>query len=513
MARNSVSQHHVRLAADTAAYQKGMAAAAASTDRLTNSQRRGASASRNMGFRAQQAGFQVQDFFVQVGAGQSAMRAFTQQAPQFLGVFGPGGAIAGAALAIAAVSAQLIGAGSEAQATGEKIGSLREELERFIKAREEARFGELTLLGKKEDLQRQLDNAKRAVEELIDYSNDYQMRRRREQLARDLAAPGVLSTDDSSQRMIAEIARIDEHLGKNEETLARIRNLQTEQIALQQKLKDVTKELGEETERSAEKRAKEMNQSIAEAVDNMEALKKEGATLSASVASPFEKHEASIARWQFLMDSNVITLETYNRLVEQADDSLEKFLDAERLDNMGRAAKDMARQMDLMWNSVSDRAGQALADMLLRGENTFDQLADIVARSMLEIVSRMAIINPLLNAVFGGFSGFNLLPTFGIFGGGGPVSGRSAAGPVVAGQTYRWQEANREYFIPGMDGKVVSASDAGGGTTVYIDATGADRAAISRLWDALQSVNASIEERSVAANLERRLRGGTFARV
>lgn len=50
-----------------------------------------------------QAGFQVQDFIVQVQGGTSALTAFTQQAPQLAGAFGPGGAIVGAFLAMAGV--------------------------------------------------------------------------------------------------------------------------------------------------------------------------------------------------------------------------------------------------------------------------------------------------------------------------------------------------------------------------------------------------------------------------
>src|SRR5690606_33417697 len=40
------------------------------------------------------AGFQVQDFAVQVAAGQSAMTAFAQQFPQLMGVMGFGGKLA-----------------------------------------------------------------------------------------------------------------------------------------------------------------------------------------------------------------------------------------------------------------------------------------------------------------------------------------------------------------------------------------------------------------------------------
>jgi len=48
----------------------------------------------------QQTGYQVGDFAVQVANGTSRMQAFGQQAPQLLQIFGPFGAIAGAAVAI-----------------------------------------------------------------------------------------------------------------------------------------------------------------------------------------------------------------------------------------------------------------------------------------------------------------------------------------------------------------------------------------------------------------------------
>lgn len=55
-----------------------------------------------MGFIAQQAGFQIQDFATQVAGGQSAMLAFGQQAPQLFSVFGVGGAVFGAIIAVSA---------------------------------------------------------------------------------------------------------------------------------------------------------------------------------------------------------------------------------------------------------------------------------------------------------------------------------------------------------------------------------------------------------------------------
>ena len=53
----------------------------------------------------QQAGYQVQDFIVQVQGGQSALVAFAQQGSQLAGAFGPGGAVVGAIIALSSVVA------------------------------------------------------------------------------------------------------------------------------------------------------------------------------------------------------------------------------------------------------------------------------------------------------------------------------------------------------------------------------------------------------------------------
>lgn len=62
------------------------------------------------GFRSsvQQAGYQLQDFIVQVQGGQSALVAFSQQGSQFAGAFGPGGAVVGAVIALGTVLAGVL---------------------------------------------------------------------------------------------------------------------------------------------------------------------------------------------------------------------------------------------------------------------------------------------------------------------------------------------------------------------------------------------------------------------
>lgn len=56
----------------------------------------------------QQAGYQVQDFIVQVQGGQSALVAFAQQGSQLAGAFGPGGAVFGSIIALGSVLAGVL---------------------------------------------------------------------------------------------------------------------------------------------------------------------------------------------------------------------------------------------------------------------------------------------------------------------------------------------------------------------------------------------------------------------
>lgn len=85
-----------------------------------------------------QAGYQVQDFAVQVSAGQSALVALGQQGSQLLGVFGVGGAIAGAALTVGVLAAQMMGAGESADTLSDAVKGVEEAFKR-VEAQAERR--------------------------------------------------------------------------------------------------------------------------------------------------------------------------------------------------------------------------------------------------------------------------------------------------------------------------------------------------------------------------------------
>lgn len=165
--------------ADTA----GATQAAAAMDKLETSSTQAAAASNaaaagtsRIGSVAAQAGYQVQDFATQVSMGTSAFTAFAQQAPQFLGAFGPGGAIAGALLAVGAVAAKVfLDMGDDAQSASEKAEELAETIEKIgenaaAAIREDIDFGKAKLEQAKTAAQNFADEVSNAAQNQIDYN-------------------------------------------------------------------------------------------------------------------------------------------------------------------------------------------------------------------------------------------------------------------------------------------------------------------------------------------------------
>ncbi|RID91552.1 hypothetical protein D2N39_12675 [Gemmobacter lutimaris] len=109
-----------------------------------------------------QAGLQVQDFFVQVSAGTSAVQAFSQQAPQLLGLFGAWGAWAGAAIAIGLPAiAMLTKMGDETKSLADLTDELQQATSAHADAAEAAKVSIEDLRAKYGDM---ADEIQRALE-------------------------------------------------------------------------------------------------------------------------------------------------------------------------------------------------------------------------------------------------------------------------------------------------------------------------------------------------------------
>jgi len=174
----------VNIDISTTANTAGATQAAAAMDKLATANTQAAAASTaasagagRVGQVAAQAGYQVQDFATQVSMGTSAFTAFAQQAPQFLGVFGPGGAIAGALLAVGAIAAKVfLDMGDDAKSASEKAEELADTIDQIGKnaaaaIREDIDFGKAKIDQAKDAAKMLADEVLNAAQNQISYNS------------------------------------------------------------------------------------------------------------------------------------------------------------------------------------------------------------------------------------------------------------------------------------------------------------------------------------------------------
>ena len=217
-----------------------------------------------MGVGLQQAGYQVGDFAVQIQGGTNAAVALGQQGSQLLGIFGPAGAIAGAALAIGtAIVAPLIKANKEAETL---IGTLEGFATSYESRMSMLRFG--------------LDTEEEAAaqEKLLELTRN-DMRIRRE----------MAETDSLSKRL-----RLSEELQANRELLIPIR-LAVEALREKREQYELLASLAQSEAQEAENlRANERN-AAREAHAEREAERKIAADYQALVERTNASYEDQVA--------------------------------------------------------------------------------------------------------------------------------------------------------------------------------------------------------------------------
>lgn len=135
----------------------------------------------------------------------------------------------------------------------------------------------------------------------------------------------------------------------------------------------------------------------------------------------------------------------------------------------------------------------AFEDAIIAGERFSDVLKSL-AQDLARLVLRETVTAPLAKGISSSIG--DVLG--GLFGG-----GKASGGPVDPSHWYMVGEHGPEPFVPDTAGTIIPhdqiGSAAGSGPTVYIDATGADAAALARVQRQVEQMNGSFEKRSVAA--------------
>ncbi len=437
---------------------------------------------RRFGAAAQQAGYQVGDFAVQVASGQSALVALTQQGAQLLGFFGPWGAVVGAGAAIAgALAVSLWDTGDAADDAEEALKTYEEAIksaESFVKRLNDETKESSTLLRDERD--EILKNAQARVDaaktELATYRQQIRLAEETAKslgLDRDGLTGEKVEFVDPAQRQAlvdalagaeAEFRKLETQINaaiqKNEEFKASqddtkasekaakeaekhaesIRKvvdalnaerdatlLSDREKAISNALRRVSGDLSAQEAaqiREAAGAAYDYQQRVTDlndALDREQKLMLEGEKVQQQTRTAQEQYNEELERLSELRKAGAIDEETYGRAAAQSADTLEK-------------AQERLRRQQEKLNEVGRGFGQAFSSsfeqMAISGAKFGDVLKSL-EQDIARVILRASVTGPLESAI-GGIDFGSIFGSF--FGGGAAASGPGVSYP--AGSTF-----------------------------------------------------------------------------
>lgn len=242
-----------------------------------------------------------------------------------------------------------------------------------------------------------------------------------------------------------------------------------------------------------------------------------GAKMEDAAMTPLQKYMAEIERLNGLEAAGVISTEAaaaamgvagsaYTEAAGSAEDYQTRVeAAAEAQDKLPKVGDEFALAMEQMWGRVADNASESMAEILLNGTNTFEELGRVIVKTMLTAAIKAQLIMPLMNFI-GGANG--LAPgLFGNFGG-----AKADGGPVRGGKSYLVGEEGPEMFSPSASGTItpnrsLAGAGSGGGDNLvfnYSFAAGVTKAELMPLL-------ALTQQTTLAKIADARRRGGSRA--
>lgn len=399
---------------------------------------RAAGGTRNFSNVLGQAGFQIQDFAGQVGAGTSALTALSQQGSQFLGVFGPAGAAAGALLTVGILSSQFLGLEDATSKAAKAQEDLRKKIEEASEVTETAAERTTRLANARlEDARAAAQQASGEIINQINQANRYanQIQQEIELLRRTgnpIDAGIILQNEQALSQANGRFAALQRRLDEVEGRLAGIPPNLTPTV-------EVTGSRGG----------------------------RGGGGGRNTVDTVLRDAEALQSAFDRVFDGAENRAE--ERISRFADETSRASRNVDELASLGR---DFATVFTSAFDGLTTQGGK-LSDVL-------DRLGLGLAR----ILERQFITKPLESAVTSSLGQGGFLR--GIFdSAGSALSGllgfRADGGPVSAGSPYIVGERGPELFVPNFSGTIVPNHAMGGGAVFNIDARGAEPGVEARI--------------------------------
>ena len=458
------------------------------TDQFGRQLNTGARGSARMGNAIQQAGFQVGDFATQVASGQGVLRPFIQQGTQLVSMFGPWGAVIGAAGAVVgALAIALTDSGDAAEDAAEEHEKLQQELERVAKEAEEtkkrieelanaeeqlalktarstasiAARNELGLAqrlanAESDPIQAQrayIDNQQKIFDGFINELGVLEQVAQRDRDLEEQRSRHVRNYTDSLREEL-RVKQLSEKAQQVEAALAEARN------AAREEGRDLTEEEAAEVARLTSELAKlEREQNAAtkaaaaaqrQSAKNTQAMQRQGQAAAKLIRNTQNENRVLAERIRFgenaadalqreirqrealgpLYEENSDRLRELNAANDNLTEALERQQEQQR--ETERAAREAAASMERDIERATDSIVDALEGVLFEGDNVFGSLANLAKRAFADMAAN-AIIRPVIQPVVAGAVGGTAGGATLFGGGGGLTVPGYAGGTITAG--------------------------------------------------------------------------------
>lgn len=494
---------------------------------------------------AQQAGYQVADFAVQIQNGTNVMQAFGQQGSQMLAVFGPVGSVLGAVVAVgSAVATAFMGAKTATRSFKDEIKDLKEETAEAAKELEIFRAGvrstgELAVRTKIKDIQQEILGLELEIldaEEGQGQAATRAGRIARNQLGRSEAELAIqqdilqeyLDTTSAKQKSL----ELSDAMLKKDLAIYRIARLQREAVensqkagleyANSRKVADFLVSRQElENIKSSQAAGKEYAQS--RIAGSILAAKAEAENLSKSQAAG-QQYAASRILGEKMIKKAAQDAQQVGRGGDprQFSDIFKFYEDLQKLESdryenslksipkIKEEIQKLTPHMEEMQN-LANGIGQTFENAFMSAVKGTMSVKDAFRSMAVDIIAELYRV-----FVVKKITGF-ITNVAGLFLGSAPGSTasmlgtRASGGPVSARTPYLVGERGPELMIPAGSGSIVPNNRLGGGSVVVQQTINVTTGVQQTVRNEIQSMLPQIAEVSKAAVLDARRRGGSFA--
>jgi hypothetical protein len=423
----------------------------------------------------QQAGYQVGDFFVQVGMGTSALQAFGQQGSQLLGIFGPFGAVLGAVVAITAA------VGNAFMKSAEEASDLAKNTTLLTEAQDD--FQDIIDLDAIDNLKEKFGDLNTSVIQLVNSERILQATQRATAFNKTIGA--LRETSSEFQKLIDRQEDSEKSLFSLEGISAR-----TMQV-IGDSTKGIAKEFGTVKENLTS--VKDIMDKVASS-ETEEMLRKNVAEALIKIGGVIdptsEKGQELIAALKAVGDAaNQISPAKIELLGEGAEEAAKK-LDA------------MKERSESVTDTISEGFGSAFGDILKGTKDASDAFRDMASKIVNRLID-ILVVESLVQSIAGSAP----IKKFSE-----KLTGLATGGPVTSGQTYLVGEKGPELFTSGTNGRIIPNHQMQGGATVVQNiniSTGVSQTVRAEITQLMPQIANSAK----AAVLDAKQRGGTFSKA